>query len=949
MATPNRFKTVLVLVLSGLALAVGLVNLRDRSLWSSSADGIQWRSTPRGVEVESLEAAVSERHPNLRRGDLLLGVQNIPVGTLDDLIAIEEFLAERFVSGTTVDYLVQGPSGPPREFPIRLRIERASGSIDYLLALTACGFLAIGLLVFLRRRTARGAFHFFFLCLTAFIVLHFRHSGRADAFDIAVFCTDVVALILLPAIFLHFCLIFPRRQGFFERHRWLLAAVYTPATLLLLLFVPWFAGWLQPFGFPRSGDTEAVQQQVQLLHLIVFLAAGVGLLLRRSLVVGDPVERQQMKWITKAALVGVTPFLFLYAFPYFLGLEIRNWMEASVLSLVLIPLGFGYAITRYRLMDVDLIFQRSVAYLGASSALLGLYVAVVLGAGWLLQGMLQSSSFLFFGGGAVIVALLFAPVRNRIQEQIDRYFYKDRYDYRQSLRQFGASLNAEVELPQLARSIVERLHNTIDLVPVGLFLREDPAGDCYLLVDGEGVEAEDGFRVEASEGALSLLEEKSPSLLPSTLPGSPESLEAQLQGCGLAYLEPLRARDRLIGFLAVGRRAGQRVLNSDDLRLIQMLAEYAAIALDNALLYRSLESRASELRELKVYNENVIESITLGLAVISPEGNVTIWNSGMERLLGIPRQEAVGRTIEETLPRPVMETLRRHFVSSQWALPGIRRLRKTGLANQKGETRMADILLAPLHSADNVDAGVLLVIEDITEKSQLENQLLQAEKLSSIGLFAAGVAHEVNTPLAGISSYAQMLIKQMKSDDSRVDLLKRIEQQSFRASNIVNNLLNFARVNDSDLEQVNLNSLMTDTVSLLDHTLSKAKVEIDLDLDPKLPPTIGNGGKLQQVFMNLFLNAKDAMPEGGRIRVETAAKGSSLSIRIKDDGQGISEEHIQRIYDPFFTTKEVGKGTGLGLSVSYGIIQEHSGRINVETSPGQGTTFTVELPVRRVQ
>ena len=182
-------------------------------------------------------------------------------------------------------------------------------------------------------------------------------------------------------------------------------------------------------------------------------------------------------------------------------------------------------------------------------------------------------------------------------------------------------------------------------------------------------------------------------------------------------------------------------------------------------------------------------------------------------------------------------------------------------------------------------AGSLLIFEDITRKIQLENQLLQAEKLSSIGLFAAGVAHEVNTPLAGISSYAQILLKEAREGEPNREILRKIETQSFRASEIINNLLNFARVSESDVKSVKLNSLMNETFSLLEHSFKAANIDVDMELDASLPATIGNGSRLQQVFMNLFVNARDAMPEGGRLSVRTTTRNSQLVVDVRDTGE----------------------------------------------------------------
>jgi signal transduction histidine kinase len=216
--------------------------------------------------------------------------------------------------------------------------------------------------------------------------------------------------------------------------------------------------------------------------------------------------------------------------------------------------------------------------------------------------------------------------------------------------------------------------------------------------------------------------------------------------------------------------------------------------------------------------------------------------------------------------------------------------------------------------------------------------------MASLGLLAAGVAHEVNTPLTGISSFTQMLQDQTADDDPSSELLHKIERQTERASKIVNNLLNFARQGRSSFVPVALNDVIRDVLSLLEHQLMSARIQVRLELADELPEVMGDENKLQQVFLNLILNAQDAMPSGGWVTLTTAHKGVEVIATISDTGQGISQDDIRRIYDPFFTTKGAGSsGTGLGLSITYGIIQEHSGHINVESSLGKGTSFSLRL------
>jgi two-component system NtrC family sensor kinase len=192
-----------------------------------------------------------------------------------------------------------------------------------------------------------------------------------------------------------------------------------------------------------------------------------------------------------------------------------------------------------------------------------------------------------------------------------------------------------------------------------------------------------------------------------------------------------------------------------------------------------------------------------------------------------------------------------------------------------------------------------------------------------------------------------MLAKQVAEDSQKSLILDKIAKQTFRASEIVNSLLNFSRTSTTSFGDVNLNRVVQETLSLIEHQLEKAGVQINTDFGPGLPPVHGNAGKLQQVFLNLFLNARDAMSSGGTLEVRTWTEGSGVRIEVSDTGTGIAPEHLLRIYDPFFTTKAARKGTGLGLSVSYGIIQEHGGSIEVSNRRNGGARFRLELPLAR--
>jgi len=386
-------------------------------------------------------------------------------------------------------------------------------------------------------------------------------------------------------------------------------------------------------------------------------------------------------------------------------------------------------------------------------------------------------------------------------------------------------------------------------------------------------------------------------------------------------------------------------LSSEDVQLLETLSGYLGIAIQNARLYASLEQKVSEYERLKDFNENIVESISVGVLAVDLADRIESWNSQMEVMYALPRSEAIGKPINEVFSTSFVEEFYRVRQNA-----GIHNLYKFRLGTHTGDTRVANIAIAPLVTKRFNVIGRIIIIDDITERIGLESQLSQAEKMSSIGLLAAGVAHEVNTPLAVISSYAQMLAKQVSGDEKKTSLLEKITRQTFRASEIVNNLLNFSRTSGTEFAQIDVNKIIVDTLALLEHQFKTGRVKVQDDLAADLPPIHGNPGKLQQVFLNLFLNAKDAMPDGGVLKVCTAINVSGVHVSVADSGTGIAPEHIARIYDPFFTTKTTNgsgerRGTGLGLSVTYGIIQEHAGKIRVESQPGAGTQFHLDFPV----
>jgi len=249
-----------------------------------------------------------------------------------------------------------------------------------------------------------------------------------------------------------------------------------------------------------------------------------------------------------------------------------------------------------------------------------------------------------------------------------------------------------------------------------------------------------------------------------------------------------------------------------------------------------------------------------------------------------------------------------------------------------------------------------LLEELVVELRETQEQLVQAGKLAAVGQLAAGVAHEINNPMAGIMGYAQLLAEKMRRKQEQgiaapeipklLSYVESMEKQSQRCKQIVQNLLKFARASsEADSSTVDCNQVLSETLSLITHQLDTNRIALVTDLQPGLPPVLGHEGKMQQIYTNIIINAMQAMEAGGTITATTSVERGRVITRIKDTGVGIPKEHFDKIFEPFFTTKGIGKGTGLGLSVTYGLVQDMGGQISIESTVGAGTTFTISFPV----
>ena len=931
----SRFVFVVIALLSVTAVVFAWINFQKDRTASSPTDGVWWAESGAHLQARRVDTNGPGEKAGVKVGDELVAMDGREITNIGS--QVRQMYRAGVWTKTTYSLVRQGISV---EAPLILVPE--DRSLYNGLRVIALVYLGIGLYVLLRRWTAPKSTHFYIFCLVSFVFYSFHYTGKFNDFDWIVYWANVVAWVLQPALFLHFALTFPERQAALAGRRWLIPAIYVPGALMLSIQIIAVA-WLQPSGMMRFN-----LDRLQMVYLAAYFLAATVVLWRSYREARSAILRQQMKWVTRGTILSVAPFTLFYVVPFLSGNQTTMAMRISVLSLVFLPLTFGYAIFRYRLMDVDLIFKRGMAYTIAAGAITAAYFAVVGIISEIFHKSYPSAGYVGPVIAVVVTALLFEPFKNGVKEYLDKFFYKKRYDYRKTLIEFGRDLNSETDLDKMLSSIIDRISHTLLVERIAIFLSDVERPENFVLAKSYGIG-------QTGELDLDFLHVERPEweaghwFLDSTAHAVKETPEAQeaIRKLDLNYYIPCTVMNRMIAVLGLGKTAEGDFLSTEDIQLLEALAGYIGIAVQNARLYRSLESKVAQYERLKEFSENIVESISVGVLAVDLEDRIESWNSQMEVMYARPRKEVLGRSLRDVFPATFFDEYRRVRLSG-----GIHNLYKFRMATTAGETRVTNIAIAPLVSRDFTVIGRLIIVDDITERMELESQLSQAEKLSSIGLLAAGVAHEVNTPLAVISSYAQMLSKQVNGEPRKAELLEKITKQTFRASEIVNSLLNFSRTSSSEFNNVDLNRVIQDTLMLLEHQFKTARIKVVPELHPSLPTIFGNTGKLQQVFLNLFLNAKDAMPAGGTLTI-TTGNGHNVRVTVTDTGSGIAQEHIHRIYDPFFTTKSKqpksgnSGGTGLGLSVTYGIIQEHAGKIHVDSAPGQGTTFTMEFPMMR--
>ena len=509
------------------------------------------------------------------------------------------------------------------------------------------------------------------------------------------------------------------------------------------------------------------------------------------------------------------------------------------------------------------------------------------------------------------------------------------------INQLAKGIGIEMSFQEIIESVIPKMQAVVSFDTLSLYVidkgtlvnrtvfvtnHESGAADR----DKESGEAEAQKGEKATESFWQVLSEKKTILVDHRETETPGDAG---EGLPAMVLIPLLVKEKVIGVLEVICDQG---FDQSDLLFLEQVADQLAVGLENARLY-------NEVLQHKRDWEITFSAVTDLLVFINCDYRIQRVNQAVMDFFTMPEEDILGQKCYRLFYG--RETKCNPCLADQ-----VFRTQKTAyLQSRTRFNRVLDIFAYPAYTEDNKPYGVTYYAKDVT-------RFVDSIKFVSMGEMSAGVAHELNSPLTAIVGNSQLLLRETDPSSPHYQLIKDIKNCGMRCQRIIQNLLTFSRQEEYTFEEVDLNKVVESALGLLAYQIEKSNIELVLKLAPKLPPLLGNAQGLEQIIINLLLNAKDAieskaqlggMEEKGRIVIETRASDKVVAVHVRDNGCGIDDEDLPHVFNPFFTTKRVGRGTGLGLSVSLGIAQSHGGVIDVESVAGKGSTFSLILPLEK--
>ncbi|MFI5182297.1 MAG: nitrogen regulation protein NR(II) [Thermoanaerobaculia bacterium] len=738
-------------------------------------------------------------------------------------------------------------------------------------------------------------------------------------FRVSVLLEDT-ARALFPALLLLLVLSFPRRTS-----PGLRIAVLLPALALLAATAGIYFG-----GVGAGNPTGAVETLDRLQSVWIAVAVGASLLRLERLWhrPGDLLAEKQARYLLLGTGIGFLPIVALNLLPGLFGVSVPILSSISILPLAIVPFAFLAALTHFRLWDAEVLGRETAALVGA-----GLTGAALFAAAQVLlsnpvvpqipyaRGTLQAAA-------GLIIALSFVPVRRGLSAAFSRLQYGETWSAREELLALVRDLAVPRSAGEIEQLLVSRAARALAVSPAVLFpVTGDgriPAG----AVDGGAPLRLDELPEDAARRTVRLSRRR--------LDENPSETIERLRGAGFRTFVPLAASGRLLAFFGFGDRLGRVPPSHEDLDLLETVLAAAALALDHARLYEEVRAQAESYRMLKEFHEDVVAGSAAAIVATDDTGRLTSVNPAFSLFAGRAAEEMIGRADAEVLPAALLAENPPHRLE----------------VDLGGGTRVLDVAVSRFPGAPAGTRARVYVLHDATETTRLERALAERERLAALGSLSAGVAHEVNTPLTGVTGFARVLLDETPADDPRRPLLEKIERQAFRASRLVGSLLDIARGRPRERVAIDPRDLAREAARVFEEEVGTRGVSLTVSVSENLPPVSGHAEVLLQVLVNLLKNAAEAARSvrdrgaGGGPAVSLTLDAEERFVRflVEDNGPGLPASGGKHLFDPFFSTKAAEGGTGLGLTIARDIIRAHGGSLDAASRPAGGACFTVLLP-----
>lgn len=889
-----------------LLMVLGFMNVIHTTTYQRPTDGAVWRME--NGRLTAVEIDMNEE-TGFQVGDVLVVIDDVEISNLD---AYEDFLWDAGI-GSKHLYLVER-QGTYFEPWVIIRGLKDEGR-NFLPAMAGFVYVLFLLLILNRMETFHAKTHMAILSLCVYFDFVFQHTDSFTTLDWVSFYLDQLGGLLLPSALAALVLFYA-----FKDFKWLpfvQAVHWVPSFILTVLML---------YGLPQLSavrDVRTGEEFFQTLVTIKSLWGGTLIVLAMIIsIVVTELSGNRRRFPVPAAVAWL-PFALTL-----LNLEYPFVEIIAPLFTMILPISLVVEWSRSGDLFIGDLAKKALVYFSVGAAMVLAYLSFVTIFQALLQNRLsRDGQWIISGVGILTGAVAFTPLKNWASEWVDRLVYGERFESLKLLLDFSEINRADIKIDEFLSIIRLRLEKAFALERCRAFrATEHPLvlksvgklkpGDALafrtiprILLEGKVIEVRDIFDHLADQG------------------------ESEIEASDL--LGPIVVGGRLAAVLLLGVDSRESHMSPEEMRLLQSLVNQCEVLMENMELYQAVAQKAQSIMQLKEYNENIIESSRVGILATDDMGKAVMCNSALSELAGVGKGDILGRELESLLK--CKEITNQSQAGAGFNIEGT-------FTNIKREELILEIQRTPLKTKDNQVYGTLYLVEDVAEKKATNEKMMQQEKLASIGLLAAGVAHEINTPLTGIASYAQLMLSDQVTPEQK-ELLDLIQGQSRRASGIVGSLLNFSRKDGAPKGPVDLLHVLDQTLGFLSHQIQRSSVRVTVKECRKRPIIEGYSNKIQQVFVNLIVNALDAMPKGGDLEIDVEFKRKQILMFFKDTGLGMDKDVLGKLFDPFFTTKEVGKGTGLGLSVVYTIMQDHGATIEAESKPGQGSTFILTFPV----